>query len=456
MDGAQGEVTRSLQVRLSLWLSLTIVVVAIAAGFLSFSSAFREAIELQDDQLRQIAALFQHQPIPALATGPGDASSVDDPESRLIVLHQQPAEAWKPEAEAPGFQPDLPDGLQTVAVAGTPWRLFVRTIERGARVAVGQQTAVRDETARASALRTVTSLLLLMLILPLLVGVLVRRMLGPLKRMAADLEFRSEQDWREIAQDSVPSEIRPFVVAIKRLLSRVAQSVSAQRRFLADAAHELRSPLTALSLQAERLEAAEMTAEARTRLATLRRGIARTRSLLDQLLTLARAQGQTDAAQPVSLNRVFRRVLEDLMPLAEAKHMDIGVVGERDVVVQASEIDLTILVKNLVDNAIRYTPEGGRIDLAIETAPDGAVLRVDDTGPGIPEAERERVFDPFYRVLGHDEFGSGLGLSIVRTIADRIGARVSLGQSDGAGLRVTVTFPPGRVAGRTAPELRRR
>jgi two-component system, OmpR family, sensor kinase len=440
MDGRQGRMRQSLQFRLSLWLSLTIVLVAAAAGFLSFASAFNEAIELQDDQLRQTAALLQRQLLsapPTEAAGPPDA----DPESRLIVLALRLHEAWNPEEVALGLRPDLPDGLQTVAIGGAPWRLFVSTHERGLRVAIGQQTTVRDEIANKSALRTVAPLLSLVLLLPLLVGYLIRKMLHPLKIMAADLESRSEPVWQEIAAGAVPSEIRPFVVAIKRLLARVAQSVAAQRRFLADAAHELRSPLTALSLQAERLEATEMPEEARMRLAALRRGIGRTRNLLDQLLALARAQSQTGEARPVRVMCVIRQVLEDLMPLAEAKHMDIGVVRQDDVVVQASEMDLTILVRNLVDNAIRYTPEGGKIDLAVEGGADSAVFRVDDTGPGISPDQRERVFDPFYRALGTDEFGSGLGLSIVETIADRIGAGVSLGQSGSGGLLVAVSIP---------------
>jgi two-component system, OmpR family, sensor kinase len=440
MDGRQGRMRQSLQFRLSLWLSLTIVLVAAAAGFLSFASAFNEAIELQDDQLRQTAALLQRQLLsapPTEAAGPPDA----DPESRLIVLASRLHEAWNPEEVALGLRPDLPDGLQTVAIGGAPWRLFVSTHERGLRVAIGQQTTVRDEIANKSALRTVAPLLSLVLLLPLLVGYLIRKMLHPLKIMAADLESRSEPVWQEIAAGAVPSEIRPFVVAIKRLLARVAQSVAAQRRFLADAAHELRSPLTALSLQAERLEATEMPEEARMRLAALRRGIGRTRNLLDQLLALARAQSQTGEARPVRVMCVIRQVLEDLMPLAEAKHMDIGVVRQDDVVVQASEMDLTILVRNLVDNAIRYTPEGGKIDLAVEGGADSAVFRVDDTGPGISPDQRERVFDPFYRALGTDEFGSGLGLSIVETIADRIGAGVSLGQSGSGGLLVAVSIP---------------
>jgi two-component system OmpR family sensor kinase len=432
--------SRSLQFRLSLWLSLTIVVVAVAAGFLSFANAFNEAIELQDDQLRQTAAWLQRQ---HSLTPPIEVAGTPhaDPESRLIGLTAEPQGVWKPEDAAPGLRADLPDGLQTVAMNGVPWRFFISTRDGGFRVAIGQQTAVRDELANKSALRTVAPLLSLTLILPLMIGFLIRRMLRPLRGMAADLELRSEPNWRDIGARGVPSEIRPFVVAIKRLLARVAASVAAQRRFLADAAHELRSPLTALSLQAERLEATEMPAEARNRLLALSLGIGRTRRLLDQLLALARAQEETSEPQPTPLAGVLRRVLEDLMPLAEAKRLDIGVVRQDDVVARASEIDLTVLVRNLVDNAIRYTPEGGRVDIAIEMGADQAILRVDDTGRGIPEEERERVFDPFHRVLGNDEVGSGLGLSIVRTVADRIGVDVSLGQSDGDGLSVTVTIP---------------
>ena len=301
MAGRQGRVRQSLQFRLSLWLSLTIILVAATAGFLSFSSAFDEAIELQDDQLRQTAALLQRQLLSAAPTevaGPPGA----DPESRLIVLTSHPHEGWKPEDVAPDLRPDLPDGLQTVGIRSVPWRLFVSTHDGGVRVAIGQQTTGRDEIANKSALRTVATLLSLILLLPLLVGYLIRKMLQPLKIMAAELESRSEPVWQEIAAGGVPSEIRPFVVAIKRLLARVAQSVAAQRRFLADAAHELRSPLTALSLQAELLEAAEMPEEARMRLAALRRGIGRTRNLLDQLLALARAQSQTGEARPVRLD----------------------------------------------------------------------------------------------------------------------------------------------------------
>jgi two-component system OmpR family sensor kinase len=438
--GRKRRLSRSLEFRLFLWLSLAIFVIAGPAGVLSYSHAFQEAIELQDDQLRQTAAWLERQRFSApLAEAPGPADA--DPESRLIVLTAQPRGPWQPQEAAPGLRAEASDGLQTTTIGGAPWRLFISTNHQGQRIAVGQQTALRNEIAKTSAMRAVAPLLGLIVLLPLVIGATVRTMLRPLKAIADDLKRRSESDWRKIPDSGLPTEIRPFVAAIKRLLARVAASVAEQRRFLADAAHELRSPLTALSLQAERLEAADMPAEARTRLSDLRRGIARTRRLLDQLLALARAQNETGRAQPASLNCVIRNALEDLMPLAEAKRLDIGLVSEKDVILQASEIDLTMLLKNLTDNAIRYTPHGGRIDLSVEVGAKGATLKIEDTGPGIPPEDRERVFDPFHRVIGTDEFGSGLGLSIVKAIVDRLGGDIALDSSPAGGLAVVVTLP---------------
>jgi len=229
------------------------------------------------------------------------------------------------------------------------------------------------------------------------------------------------------------------------LLARVDHSMEVQRRFVADAAHELRSPLTALSLQAERLDQADMSDLARERLMKLRRGIERSRNLLSQLLTLARAQSVLDRPKSsVSVQRVYRRVLEDLMPLAEYKHVDVGVEGEQDAQLWVNEQDLVAIVMNLVDNAIRYTPDGGRVDLSVTTEERHAVIRIQDSGPGIQATERERVFDPFYRTLGSDQVGSGLGLSIVKAVADRIGAEIQLEFSDNvshSGLFVSVSVP---------------
>lgn len=171
----------------------------------------------------------------------------------------------------------------------------------------------------------------------------------------------------------------------------------------------------------------------------------RGRNLLDQLLTLAKAQTALERPEmAVSVQHVFRHILEELMPLAEAKHIDIGIDGIEDVLVRCDQSDLVAIVRNLVDNAIRYTPEGGRVDLAIANEGRSAVLRIRDSGPGIHIGERERVFGPFYRTLGTDQVGSGLGLSIVKAITQRMGAAVELGFSEQAqhsGLCVCVRFP---------------
>ncbi|WP_372913476.1 ATP-binding protein [Ralstonia pickettii] len=444
MDGAQGAMTAdapsgaSVQRRLSVWLSVIIVAVAVLAGGFAFASAFREAYALQDDVLRQVGAMFDPEHLPAPGN-PANEPKVSDTEARVIVQVLPPADG-APTADTPV----LTDGMQTARLGARQYRVWVRTLVNGQRIAVAQETAVRDETARDSALRTLMPFLILVPILLLAVAHVLRKMFAPIKRLAHEVDQRDERQLHAIAPEVVPDEVRPFVVAINRLLARVQQSMDAQHRFVADAAHELRTPLSALSLQAERLGQAAMSTDAQARLGTLRQGIERSRGLLEQLLTLARAQEATGVPTgTVSVQSVFRSVLEDLMPLADAKQLDMGVTTEADARVHASELDLFVVVRNLVDNAIRYTPEGGRIDLSVANDAHVVSIAVQDTGPGIPIEERARVFDPFYRVLGNEATGSGLGLSIVSTVVRRLGGEVELGEADdrASGLRVTVRLP---------------
>ena len=434
MDGLKNRLMDSIQLRLSFWLSLAILVVAVVAGVFSFSAAFDEAYQRQDDMLRHVAVLFEGQPIPA--------EIPDDKDSRLTVQYlgeNADTRSDPASSEALPLSPTLENGMHTLTltyrlgskIKTETFRVFIKTTNTGARLAVAQETEVRDEIAHNGAMRTVMPFLILMPILLFVVGNLVRKIFRPISSLASEIDQRGDEELYPVASNHLPAEIRPFVTAINRLLDRVAKSMEAKRRFVADAAHELRSPLTALSLQAERLADAEMSVCARERLDVLRQGIERGRRLLDQLLTLARAQ--SDALPPqamISVQKIYQSLLEDLLPLAEAKKIDIGVEGNNDVQLLLNEVDLKTLIKNLIDNAIRYTPEGGRIDLSVSQSFDQAILKIIDSGPGIPLSEHERVFDPFYRVLGNDELGSGLGLSIVKTIANRIGAQVCLGYAD--------------------------
>lgn len=448
MDGRKRRLNDSVQLKLSFALSLAIFVVAIVAGVFSFLSAFNEAHELQDDVLRQVAQLMNSRLLsPTLPTTDARLADADE-ESRVIVQRLGEADPSATSVDAGGtlsLPTTLADGLQTLDVGGENFRVLVKTTAAGERIAVAQESEFRNEIAHDGALRTVMPFLILVPVLLLIVANLVRKMFRPIAALSRAIDQRAEQELHPVDDRHFPVEVRPFAVAINRLLARVGQSMESQRRFVADAAHELRSPLTALSLQAERLAEAEMSGLARERLTVLRRGIERDRSLLDQLLTLARVRSAADLPpSPVSVQRIYRRVLEDLMPLAGAKHIDIGVEGTEDAKVRVSEFDMIAVVKNLVDNAIRYTPEGGRVDLSVRVSEGSVELCIRDNGPGIPLAERERVFDPFYRALGSEQIGSGLGLSIVQTIAHRIGAEIRLDFTDESrqtGLSAVVIVP---------------
>ncbi|MES2017494.1 MAG: ATP-binding protein [Pseudomonadota bacterium] len=446
MDGYKDGLAHSLQLRLSVWLSAAIVVIAAAAGTLSFFSALDDVHASQDNQLRQTGFLISRlDAVPASPLLARERAGDIDYDARVVVRFLPTAShpAVSDPGRPPVFSSLLGDGLQSVAVGREEWRVFVRTNPKGVRVAVGQQVSVREAAARAGALRTVMPILLLVPVLLMLVRVLLGRMFKPFKSLADELSRRPDDALGPLNESGLPSEVWPFVVEINMLLTRMGRALALQRRFIADAAHELRSPLTAMSLQAERLVAANMPGEARMRLNVLVVGLARTRVLLDQLLTLARAQepGLVETGC-VSVQQVIREVLEDLVPLAEEKDIDLGVIGNVDGNVAARALDLKVLIKNVCDNAVRYTPCGGKVDITV-LCEDGLVtMMVDDTGPGIALHERERVFDAFYRVLGNGETGSGLGLAITRTLADNMAATVELADArpPRSGLRVRVTF----------------
>lgn len=447
MAGIQARLNESVTFKLSVFLATAIVVVAIVAGVISFLSALDEAHELQDDVLRQVAQLVDQQHMSGTPPRTHGRIRDEDEEARVIVqrIGEVPSSSsGESEGGTLPLPSTLPDGLQTQEIGGKSFRVLVETTPAGERLAVAQEAEFRNEIARDGALRTVMPFLILVPVLLLVVANLVRNMFRPISALSSEIDQRADQELHPVDDRRLPVEVRPFAVAINRLLNRVEQTMESQRRFVADAAHELRTPLTALSLQAERLADTEMSGLARERLAVLRQGIERSRNLLDQLLTLAKAQSAAAPIMaPISIQHIYRRVLEDVLPLAEARHIDIGLEGEQDAEVWASELDLIALVRNLVDNAIRYSPEGGKVDLSVGTVAGKIELYIQDYGPGIPLAERNLIFAPFYRMLGSEQLGSGLGLSIVRTIADRIGADILLGFANEAlqtGLRVTVHF----------------
>ncbi|MDR2251140.1 ATP-binding protein [Acinetobacter sp.] len=444
MDGVKKSLNNSIQLKLSFTLSVSILLVALVAGICSFVFAFDEAHELQDDILRQVAQLIDQKQLSS-SLAPITHLKGSDAEAQVIVQHLKANQTTVDTNGILPISPMLPDGLHTQDVGDKTFRVLVKTLVSGDRIVVAQPSSLRNEIAYDSAFRTVMPFLIFIPVLLFLVSHLVRSMFRPIATLSNEIDQRAEQDLRPIESTHLPTEVRPFVVAINSLFLRVERSMETQRRFVADSAHELRSPLTALSLQAERLADADMSDTARERLNVLQKGIKRGRSLLEQLLTLAKVQTNVESPKAwVSVQGIYRRVLEDLMPLAEEKQIDIGIEGVLDAQVWVNELELMTVVKNLVDNAIRYTPSAGRIDLSVHQENRQVILQVQDNGPGIPMSERERVLDPFYRILGGEQVGSGLGLSIVNTLAARWGAKIDFSFTDKetqTGLQVKIYIP---------------
>ena len=414
----------SLQRHLSLVLGSAILLAGLLATFASFRLAYSEAKEFQDDMLRQIAAMstdtIANSP-PPIRRGPylPDAA-LTDPESRVTILHL-------PSDTRPDWlTSDVPTGLHTLDVGGGHVRVFVRDGQAGTRTIVFQPTDARDEIAIDSAWRTLIPLLLLLPVMAWLIVRIIRHELAPITLLAKSLDEQTADFPHPLADHDIPREIAPFVHAINRLLERVSHLVAEQRRFIADAAHELRSPLTALSLQAQNLRQADTLEAAQVRVVPLQAGIERARQLTEQLLTLARTQAEEGDAARIDVPAMARTLIAEYLPLAEAKHIDLGLEEIARLELRASPDSLRLILKNALENALKFTPDGGVVTLRLLSEGDAAVIEVVDNGPGVPAPERERVFDAFYRMPGTVGLGSGLGLAIAREAATRAGGVVSL------------------------------
>lgn len=413
---------QSLQVRISIALILMFLPLSIIAGAFSYYQTYHEAEELQDDLLRQTAAYINPKTT--------DYTQIGSENHILIQTFGQ-------EDTVP-LSDTLGEGFHTIKGSvdddddddDDEYRAYIRQTPQG-KIAVLQETEYRDDLAATAAYQSVLPLLIALPLMILLTVWITYRAMRPVKTLSASLGKRRSDDLSPLDGEGVPSEIQGFVTAINQLLQRTGENIRRQQRFIADAAHELRSPLTALSLQAERLTKLPQSDEAREQTGLILQSIQRNRHLLEQLLTHARAQGSETQRNltNISLQAQFRRVLQELMPLALDKQQDIGVAVENDLRIRADDTEIYTLIKTFTDNAIRYTPAGGRIDIGFSETPTTLTIWVEDDGPGIPAAERSRVTDAFYRILGTEQQGTGLGLSIADAIAKRYGGKLILADS---------------------------
>jgi two-component system, OmpR family, sensor kinase len=416
-----------------------LLAVVLVAATVIYTNARKEANRLFDSQLQQVAESF---PSYALSAQPAPPLREFVAEGRLViqVWTRDPfAWAFSSAILAPPRQAE--GGFMTVNVAGGSWRVYTRVGDFDV-VQVAQPMSVRSRQAAAVALSTVLPLLLLLPLLGLLVWVVVGRGLDPLRRVALEVSRRSPDALQPIGQYGLPEEVQPLIGSLNGLLERLSHALESQRAFVADAAHALRTPVTALHLQIQLLERAPSVDEREAATARLKDGLKRMTHLVEQLLTLARQDPaqQLRVAEDIALDALATEVVSEQSVLAEAKSIDLGLVRADPLKISGDRESLRVLLSNLVDNAIRYTPSGGRVDVAVALEDGRAVLRVEDSGPGIPPHERTRVFDRFYRVESGGS-GSGLGLAIVQNIAQRHGAQVELDNGGGMGLKVSVRFP---------------
>ncbi|MES2128521.1 MAG: ATP-binding protein [Pseudomonadota bacterium] len=434
------KVSHSLRARLLWFIFAAISIAAIAQASIAYRTALQDADQIFDYHMQQMAlSLRSGTPLQAMQ---GQDSSADAENNDLVV------QVWTPDG-AQVFRTfsraRLPQravlGFSNVNANGTTYRIFsVQTPTQTVQVA--QDMAVRRNMAGNLALRTVGPIALMVPVLMLVVWWVVSGSLEPVARVRSQVAARQADDLSPVSETGLPDEVRPLVQELNLLFGRVKTAFDAQQNFVADAAHELRTPLAALKLQALSLERADNPEARDVAIGRLTAGIERATRLVEQLLVLARQESHDGAGtQDVALAELARRTVGDLAGIAQARQIDLGLAQADAVIVQGQGDALSILLRNLVDNAIKYTPEGGTVDLSVHAGDGAPTVVVEDSGPGIPEEERERVFDRFYRIAGSEASGSGLGLAIIKSIAERHGATLTLGKSERlGGLSATVRF----------------
>jgi two-component system OmpR family sensor kinase len=471
----------SIRRTLLVWLLLGLAAVAVLASVATYFDTKREIGELFDLQLKQLAYSTR---IDDLIRG--RVPSVNGaPVDHAVGVSEIVTQIWDRDGvlvyySRPGTGLPVPatEGYADVVQNGRAWRVYTHVEGRHA-LQVAHALDERREIAAQTALRTLLPLAALIPFLGVLIWYAVGRGLLPLETMSRAVGKRQPDAMAPLAETGLPEELRPLAGSLNALLARLDDALNAQRRFTADAAHELRTPLAALKLQAELVERAPDAAARGAAVAALKGGVDRASHLVEQLLAMARLEPEAleKSFGACDLVALARDAIVARAVLADRKRVDLGLARAADVAVRGDAASLSMLLANLLDNALRYTPEGGRIDVALDDEAGHAVLSVADTGPGIQPAARERVFDRFHRggddagaatdIRGPAAYGatpgpsatasgtasalppttatgSGLGLSIVKRIADAHGAVITLDDNGPAGgLIVRVRFPRG-------------
>ena len=437
----------SLKQRLLLGLLAVVAAVWLATAAYSYFDARHEINELLDAHLAQSASLIIAQVGHDLEEIDLEHAPKTDKRARRVAF-----QIWERGSVLRLHSADAPssrlarreEGYSNATIDGRSFRVF-STWDAKRRFLV--QIAERDEARREIAAGIATNLLLPLLfalpVLALFVWLSIGRAVKPLNRLGQEVERRKADDLRPFSPEGAPREVIPLVRSLNTLFGRVGRLLEDERRFTADAAHELRTPLAALKTQAQVAKGASDDAARQHALDGVIEGCDRATRLVDQLLTLARLEPDTvRPAGQCELVGLAREVIAELAPFALAKDVDIELRRSEPVCVEGHRELLAVLLRNLVDNAVRYSPHGRSVNVEVRSSGEGATISVTDEGPGVAPDERARLGQRFYRVLGTGQSGSGLGLSIVRRIAEIHSAELSFEPGeDRKGLGVLVEFP---------------
>ncbi len=438
----------SLRKRLTVWLLGALLLVGSACALLTFVMASEETNSLLDYQMEEIARFLASQTFVGaapVALIPRIEMDHDIEDDFIVQVRDEPGQM----VYSSQHDLRLPAadwlGFRTLDVSGVGYRMF--SARAGPlRILVAQQIHTRDEAATDAALSALLPVALLLPILGFVIGFAIRRGLAPLAAVAAGIAARPPLELKPLSGFHLPSEIHPLIAEINRLLERLSSTVQSEQRFIADAAHALRTPLAALQLQADVLETALPTgaehAELRTRFDELGSGIRRSVRLADHLLAASRNEAADQISATVALDDALKVAAEHALPIAQSAGVDLSISLDAEIRVSGDRRSVLLIAGNLIDNALRHSPKGGRAVLQSRIEAAVAVIQIIDEGPGLPPGELDRVFERFYRVPGDPTEGSGLGLSAVYAGVQCLGGSVSLrNRNDRSGLIARVCLP---------------
>jgi two-component system, OmpR family, sensor kinase len=434
---------KSLRARLLLGLLAGVLVTQVAIYLLIYARIEDEIDDLFDAELERSA-------LSANANGnqsvtPLPVRKVENPQQEMIVSTYVDGEGLSSDRLdlLAGIERDIPAGFSKRLIDGRLWRLF--SVHGGnKRVVAAQPSDIRNIAARQITLRAIAPSLAVLPFAAMMIWIAIFYGLKPLARITQALRGRSHRDLSPIDLGGLSPDLVPVGLALNELMQRVSKTIDTQRTFIADAAHELLTPLTALKLQAQMLARAKTADREREAMAELQGGISRTLQLAQDLLTLARHDSEADLhyTEIFSLSVPVRKALSIQVALAEEKLLKLETGQFDDVAVRGNAEAVSILSSTLIDNAVKYTDRGGTIRIGVH-AGSRAELRIEDSGPGIPVEDRDRVFDRFYRRRDALGSGSGLGLAIAKEIATRCSSTIVLDSSEElGGLKVSVFFAP--------------